>query len=174
MIAPILETPRLVLRAHALADFPAYAAMRADPEVMRHMGDGAVATEEESWASFVKQPGFWEFLGFGSWAIVEKASGRLIGGAGFSDRKRDRGEDLKGVPEMGWSLAREAFGKGYATEAVAAALGWGRNALGPSRVIALTTQDNIASIRVAEKCGFHEFRRGLSAGRQRIFLERVL
>ena len=75
---------------------------------------------------------------------------------------------------MGWGLIPAVFGKGYATEAVTAALAWGRGHFGPARVIALTTGDNTASIRVAEKCGFREFHRGLSAGRPRVFFDRIL
>lgn len=174
MEIPTLETERLVLREHTLEDFPAYAAMRADAEVMRHIGDREPVTEEEAWSAFVKNPGMWQFMGFGSWAIVEKDSGRFGGSIRYIERRRDRGRDLEGVPEMGWSLVRAAFGKGYATEAVRAALAWGRESLGPMRVIALTSEDNVASMRVAEKCGFREFRRGLSAGRARVFFERIL
>jgi RimJ/RimL family protein N-acetyltransferase len=172
--APTLETARLVLRAHRMEDFPSYAAMRGDPEVMRHMGEGKPVTEEEAWASFLKFPGMWQFMGFGSWAIVEKQTTQFVGDVGFSDRRRDRGPDLRAVPEMGWSLVRTAFGKGFATEALKAAPAWGREALGPVRVIALTSEENFASMRVTEKCGFTEFRRGLSAGRPRVFFDRIL
>jgi len=169
-----IETDRLILRGFKREDFPTYAAMRADPDVMRFLGDGNTLSEEEAWAGFLKIPGLWHFMGFGSWAIEEKQSGQCIGGIGFNDRKRDRGEDLRGVPEMGWSLASSASGKGYATEAVLAALGWGRERFGTTRVIALVNDANIASIRVAEKCGFQEFKRDLSAGRPRIYFDRVL
>ena len=174
MTAPILETARLVLRPVTPADFPAFAAMSADPVVRRYSGDGNPRTLEESWSSFLMIAGHWQMAGYGSWAIEEKAGGAFIGEVGFMDRKRDRGPDLAGVPEMGWGLISSAFGKGYATEAVTAALAWGRGHFGPLRVIALTTADNTASIRVAEKCGFHEFRRGLSADRPRVFFERAL
>jgi RimJ/RimL family protein N-acetyltransferase len=172
--APKLETPRLVLRAHGLDDFPAYMAMRADTEVMRHIGDGRPISEEDAWASFLKLPGMWQYMGFGTWAIVERQTGSFIGDVGFSDRKRDRGADLRDVPEVGWSLVRSAFGKGYASEAVQAVLAWGHGALGAIRVIALTSEDNPASMRVAAKCGFVEFRRGVSAGRPRVFFQRIL
>ena len=172
MNAPRLQTDRLILRAYAVTDFPAYAAQRADGDVMRHIGDGTTVSEEEAWSGFLKNPGSWEFLGFGSWAI--ETTGKFVGGIGYSDRKRNRGEDLKGVPEMGWSLVREAFGQGYATEALQAALEWGRESLGHIRVIALTSEDNVASMRVAEKCGFREFRRALSVGRPRVFFDRIL
>jgi RimJ/RimL family protein N-acetyltransferase len=174
MTAPRLETERLVLRAIVPADFPAFAAMSADPVVRRYSGDGQPRTEEQSWSSFLIIAGHWEMTGFGGWAIEEKASGLFVGELGFIDRKRERSPDLAGVPEMGWGLVSSAFGKGFATEAVKAALAWGRGHFGPVRVIALTTEDNAASIHVAQKCGFREFRRGLSAGRPRVFFERML
>jgi RimJ/RimL family protein N-acetyltransferase len=148
--------------------------MNADPAVMRHMGDGAPNTEEHSWAAFLKYPGHWQYMGFGNWAVEEKATGRFAGNLGFNDRKRDRGPELRGVPEMGWAFVTDASGKGYATEAVRAALAWGRKQLGPVRVMALTTAENAASMRVAEKCGFREFQRALSAGRPRVFFDRIL
>jgi RimJ/RimL family protein N-acetyltransferase len=174
MLAPIVETERLRLRAFRADDFASFAAMYADPEVVRHTGDSEPRTSEQSWSTFLVIPGHWHYLGFGAWAIEEKASGRHIGDIGFTERRRDRGIDLDGVPEMGWALATSSFGKGYATEAVQAALVWGRAHFGARRVIALTSEQNTASIRVAQKCGFREFRRGLSAGRSRIFFERML
>jgi RimJ/RimL family protein N-acetyltransferase len=171
---PTVETGRLILRAFTLDDFPAYAAMNADPAVMRQMGNGTPNSEEQSWASFLKYPGHWQFMGFGNWAIEEKSSGRFVGNLGFNDRKRDRGPELRNVPEMGWAFVTAASGKGYATEAVRGALAWGHATLGPVRVIALTTAENTASMRVAEKCGFKEFQRALSAGRPRVFFDRIL
>jgi RimJ/RimL family protein N-acetyltransferase len=174
MNVPPLETSRLVLRGSRLDDFDAYAAMWADPKVTRHLGDGAPYSEEQSWASFLRQAGHWEMLGFGSWAVEEKASRRLIGGVGFSERKRERGDALKGLPELGWMFASTMSGNGYATEALRAALEWGKVRFGAQRVIAITAPENIASMRVAQKCGFREFRRGLSAGRERVFFDRIL
>jgi RimJ/RimL family protein N-acetyltransferase len=171
---PVFKTDRVALRAHRLDDFPAYAAMWADPDVARHLGDGVPYTEEQSWASFLRTAGHWQMLGFGSWAIEEKASGRMIGGIGFNELKRDRGDALKGLPELGWMFASAASGKGYATEALNAALEWGKAHFGPVRVIAITAPQNVASMRVAQKCGLREFQRGLSAGRERVFFDRIL
>ena len=174
MTAPRLETQRLILRAMTPDDFPDFAAMSADPIVRRYSDDGQPRSEEESWSSFLIISGHWAMTGYGGWAIEEKSTGAFVGELGFMDRKRDRGSDLAGVPEMGWGVIPAVFGKGYATEAVNAALAWGRGHFGPARVIALTTADNTASIRVAEKCGFKEFRHGLSAGRPRVFFDRIL
>ena len=148
--------------------------MYADPIVVRHTGDGRPVSEETSWLTLMVIHGHWLVTGYGAWAIVEKSSGRFIGDVGFTNRKRDWGPGLAGVPEMGWALVPSAFGKGYATEAARAALAWARGHFGPARVFAITAPENAASIHVAEKCGFAEFKRGESSGRPRIFFDRIL
>jgi RimJ/RimL family protein N-acetyltransferase len=172
MLAPTVETERLRLRAFRAEDFASFAAMYANPEVVRHTGEPR--SVEQSWSVFLLIPGHWHYLGFGAWAIEEKSTGRHIGDVGFTERRRDRGPDLEGVPELGWALVPSSFGRGYATEAVQAALGWGRMHFGPRRVIAVIGTQNVASIRVAEKCGFREFQPGLATDPSDIFLDRVL
>jgi RimJ/RimL family protein N-acetyltransferase len=174
MSAPGIETPRLILRAHVLEDFPAYAAMWADPVATRHIGDGDPRSEEFAWQSFLAHAGRWQLLGFGSWIVEEKSGGNFVGIVGFSKRKREGYPALDNAPEMGWMFATTASGKGYATEAVGAAIDWGRSHFGTVRAIAIVAPDNAASMRVAEKCGFKEFHRGPSAGRPRVFCDRVL
>ncbi len=174
MTIPVFETTRLILRPYKVPDFPKVAAMWADPKIVRHMGDGTARSEEVAWTGFLRGAGQWAMCGFGPWAITEKSSGALIGNIGFIDRKRDRGPDYTDVLEIGWMLATGSWGKGYATEALQTALDWGRKQFGALRVIALTAPENLASIRVAQKCGFAECARILSVGRPRIVLNRIL
>ena len=174
MSIPTFETERLTLRGLQAKDFDAFAAMWADPDVTRHLGDGATRALEESWTSFLRVAGHWQIMGFGNWAIEERAGGKFLGTAGFNERKRDRGEALAGIPELGWMFCAGASGKGFATEAMRAALVWGREHFGAVRIIAIVAPENLASMRVAEKCGFTEFHRGLSAGRARVFFDRIL
>jgi RimJ/RimL family protein N-acetyltransferase len=174
MLVPKLETPRLLLREHRPDDFAVYAAMWADPNLTRHIGDGGVKSRADAWTSFLRQVGHWHMTGFGNWVVEEKASGRQIGTIGFNERRRDDAPEFEGIQELGWMFDEWASGKGYATEALGAVLAWGRNHFGSTRVIAIAAPDNLASLRVAEKNGFREFRRGLSSGRQRIFLDRML
>lgn len=172
---PVLTTQRLILRAHTLADFPAYAAQRADPVVMRYLGKGDLLSEEEAWTRFVGIPGHWDLLGYGNWAVEEKASGAHVGIFGFADKKRPAQHPASGAPEMGWTLAAPAHGKGYATEAVQAALGWGRDFFGPgARTVCVISDDNAASIRVAQKCGFLQFATASRYGLGRLVFERFL
>jgi RimJ/RimL family protein N-acetyltransferase len=174
MNAPVLETPRLTLRAHTLEDFPAFAAMRADPVVMKYLGNGDTLGEEEAWSKFQSMAGHWQMLGYGTWALEEKATGAVIGGIGFADKKRPKEHAASGAPEMGWSLAASAHGKGLASEALAAALGWGRQFFGPARVVCVISTENAASIGLAEKHGFKQFATATRHGLGRLVFERVL
>jgi len=154
-MVPILETERLKLRGHCMDDFPASAAMWADPIVTRYFGHSL--TEEESWTRFLRYVGHWALLGFGYWLVEERATGNFVGEIGFADYKRNIGSSLNLAPEIGWVFASQSHGKGYATEAVRAAIAWGDKHFGSSRTTCLIHPENLPSIRVAEKCGYREF-----------------
>lgn len=153
---PTLETPRLKLRGHRLEDFIHSAAMWADPLVTQYVG-GKPLTEEESWTKFLRYAGHWALLGFGYWVVEEKATGNFAGEIGFADYKRDLQPSLNGAPEIGWVLASPAHGKGYATEAVRAAVAWGDEHFQLPRTACLIAPENLASISVAVKCGYREW-----------------
>ena len=149
-----IETPRLILRPHGLEDFEACHAMWADPAVVRHIS-GVPSTREQSWARLLRYAGHWDLLGYGFWGVEERESGAFIGEVGFADFHRDIEPSLDGLPEVGWVFASHAHGKGYATEAMLAALSWGEAHFGASTQFAcIIAPENAASIRVAEKCGF--------------------
>ncbi len=152
---PVLETERLKLRGHRLDDFTACAAMWADPGVTRYLG-GKPFSEEESWSRLLRYAGHWSLLGFGYWVIEERSTGDFAGEVGFADYKRDLAPPLKDTPEIGWVIASRFHGKGYATEAVSAAIAWGDANFGPSRTACIIHPDNLQSIRVAKKCGYSE------------------
>lgn len=154
-MVPVLETRRLVLRGPLLEDFPAYAAMWADADVTRYLG-GVPVSEEDAWTRFLRAAGQWVMLGFGFWSVVERQSGARIGEVGFVEGRRNIVPSLVGVPECGWALTRSAQGKGYALEAVGAALAWGDLHFGRVRMACIIAPDNTASLRVAEKSGFRE------------------
>ena len=157
-LVPVLETERLILRAHRREDFPTFAAMRADPVVARFT-TGEPIPEDQAWTKFLSLLGLWATLGFGYWAIEEKATGNFVGEAGFGDFKRDMTPSLKGIPEIGWVLASNSHGKGYGSEAVAAALAWGDKTFKDPRTVCIIDPDNPASLRLAEKNGYKEFTR---------------
>lgn len=174
MDVPVVETERLILRGHTANDFQAFAAMRADPVVMKYLGKGDLLDEEEAWLRFQSIAGHWQLKGFGTWAIQERATGMLIGSLGFADKKRPSSHPASGAPEMGWSLASSAHGKGFAAEALRTALVWGRNFFGPARVVCVISDDNAASIRLAEKHGFKQFATASRYGLGRCVFERML
>jgi RimJ/RimL family protein N-acetyltransferase len=155
-MVPVLETERLKLRGHRMDDFPACAAMWADPVVTRHFGHSF--SEEESWTRFLRYFGHWSVLGFGSWLVEERATGNFVGEVGFANYRRAIEPPLD-APEIGWALAARFHGRGYATEAVRSALTWGEEHFGPARTTCIINPENLPSIRVAEKCGYREFQR---------------
>lgn len=122
--APTLITERLRLDAHTLDDFDSLAALWADPLVVRYIG-GTPRDREDSWGRLMRYVGHWALLGYGYWAVRDKQSGEYLGSIGFSNFLRDITPALD-APEMGWTLVSSAHGKGYATEALRAALAWGK------------------------------------------------
>lgn len=141
-----LETERLLLRWLCEDDFEQYAGICRDPEVMRFLG-GQVLTDIEVWRQMAYFMGHWYFRGYGVWAVEEKSTGNLIGRIGFLNPI--------GWPafELGWTLTRESWGKGYATEGARRALAYAFTEMGRGHVISLIAPDNVASIRVADRLG---------------------
>jgi len=152
---PVLETERLKLRGHRPDDFKEGCALWADPVVTRYTG-GRPFTPEEVWTRLLRYAGHWRWMGFGYWAIEEKATGRFAGELGFADYKRDIEPPLDGAPELGWIVTPRLHGQGCATEAVRAVQTWGDSNLGRARTVCLIHPENAASLRVAAKCGFQE------------------
>jgi len=150
---PVLETPRLRLRAHRAGDHAASNALWSAPGVIEHIG-GRVFTAEENWRRLLQYRGLWDLLGYGYWAVEDKAGGDYVGDVGFADFAREVTPSLAGMLEAGWVLAPAAQGCGYATEAMGAALAWAAGAFPARRIAALIAPGNRASIRVAEKTGF--------------------
>lgn len=169
--APVLQTERLILRGHTLADFDECYSVWSDPLVTRHVG-GRPSTEEETWARVLRYGGLWALLGYGYWAVRERETGRYVGDVGLADFRRDVTPPLGRDPEAGWVLAAWAHGRGYATEAVRAVLAWSDATLPASRVVALIDKDNAASIHVAQKCGFRERERGIYKEGEVVIYER--
>ena len=152
---PVIETERLRLRGHTLDDFAALAAMWADPAVVRFIS-GKPSTREESWARLLRYPGHWSLMGYGFWAIEEKASGVFVGEGGFADFKRDIDPPFH-TPEQGWALKPDMHGKGYAYEAVSTMFRWGEAHFGRHDFVCLISADNASSLRLAHKVGYREY-----------------
>jgi RimJ/RimL family protein N-acetyltransferase len=144
---PTLETGRLLLRQFRPSDFDALARLSADPEVMKYLGDGKPKTRAEAWLMMASYLGHWELRGYGLWAVEEKASGEFVGRIGLLNP-----EGWPGL-EVAWTLARERWGNGFATEGAKAALDYAFSVLKLDHIISLIHPDNAASIRVALRLG---------------------
>ena len=145
----IAATERLFLRHFHILDSEAIFHVFGDPEVMR-FGDG-VQTKEWVW-DWLRMclERYYQTWGFGPYAVVEGRSLEVFGYCGLFFFP-----DVNGKPEVeiGYRLARSAWGRGYATEAVSAVRDFAFGTLGIKRLIAMIDPSNIASIRVAEKIG---------------------
>jgi RimJ/RimL family protein N-acetyltransferase len=167
-----IDTERLTLRRPRLEDFDEAFAMWTDPQVTRFI-TGKPSTREEMWFRLLRNAGHWDLMGFGFWVVREKSTGRFVGEVGLADFHRDLEPPLGDFKEAGWVLSPAAHGKGYATEAVHAALRWAEGRFGPERVVCLIAPENEASLKVAHKCGFREFSRGTYKGEPSLLLERL-
>jgi RimJ/RimL family protein N-acetyltransferase len=155
---PMPTTERLVLRAWRPSDRAPFAALNADPEVVRHLRDGAPMTRAESDALLDAIQAHWDEHGFGLWCAAPREDpDACLGFIGLA------------VPsflpavlpavEVGWRLARPAWGRGLATEGARASMRYGFETLRLRSVVSIIAPANTRSIRVAEKLGM---RRGAS------------
>src|ERR1700731_1405449 len=140
---PTLETKRLLLRQFLQSDFDALARLSADPEVMKYLGDGKPKGRAEAWLMMASYLGHWELRGFGLWAVEERATGEFIGRIGLLNP-----EGWPGL-EVAWTLVRERWGNGFATEGAKAALEYAFSVLKLDHIISLIHPDNAVSVRVA-------------------------
>jgi len=151
--APVLETPRLILRAHRVTDFKDSAALWADEAVVKYIG-GGVSSDSESWGRLIRYAGTWPLLGYGYWAVERKSDHHFVGEIGFNDFHRDISPSMDGIPEAGWVLSPSVCGQGYATEAVLKVHQWFDEHTEYRRTACIIEPGNKASIRVAEKAGY--------------------
>lgn len=168
---PVVETDRLKLRGHCAEDFAACSAMWTDPVINRYT-TGKPLTPEEVWAKMLRYCGLWPMLGYGYWALEEKATGEFLGELGFADFKRELRPSISEMPEIGWALVARAHGRGYASEAISAAVAWGDANFSVRRTCCIIHPENGASIRVAEKCGYQEWQRTIYKDHEVIVLAR--
>lgn len=152
MTPPTLTTERLIIEPLAMKHWATYAEMWADPRMTQFIG-GKPRTRNESWYKFLASSGLWNLLGYGYWAFTARENAVLLGVGGLSQWERDIAE-LTGFSEAGWGFAPDAWGKGYATEAMSAVLEWSDTALRMREIRCIIDPDNLASHRVAEKLGF--------------------
>ena len=170
-LTPVLETERLILRGHRASDLDASAAMWADPGTTRFIS-GKPSTREESWGRMMRYPGMWALTGYGFWLFEEKGTGAFIGEGGFGLFKRDIDPPFD-APEQGWALAPAAYGKGYAFEAMSAAITWGEQHFDRRDFVCMIAPENTPSLKLAAKLGYREYARADYKGEPSILLRRA-
>ena len=142
-----LETERLLLRPFARHDLDEFASINADADVMRYIGDGKPQTRAQTEMRLNSILSHWDQHGFGLWAVVERASNALIGFCGL--QYLDNTAEI----EIGYRLAKQFWGTGFATEAASATLRYAFEVLGLDRIVAVVQPENFASQSVIKKIG---------------------
>jgi len=150
----MIETERLLLRRWREADRAPLAAIHADPEVMYWLG--GVHAREDSDAFMDRYEAHFDEHGFGFWAIERREDGVLLGVAGLR-RALFEGHPTSPCIEIGWRLARHAWGQGHMTEAAGAALDDGFSRLGVEEVLAWTATSNLKSQVVMRRIGMQRY-----------------
>jgi RimJ/RimL family protein N-acetyltransferase len=154
-----LETERLILRRPHAGDLDAYAELFADPEVVRYTGSVTKDLAETELA-LERMVRHWDDHGIGLFSVVRKEDERVLGRVGFLLWDTERWVNAMMQPpgddhetEIGWTLARAHWGRGYATEGARRARDWALQDLGHRRLVSLIQRGNEASVRVARKLG---------------------
>ncbi len=144
----MVETDRLWLREFVPEDAAATFELGSNPLVQRYTGDPVLMSVDEARTLLIRHPiADYAKHGFGRWAVICKADGRLIGFAGLKYL-----DELCEV-DVGYRLLPEYWLQGLATEAARASVQYGFNTLKLSRIIGLVDSANLASVRVLEKIG---------------------
>ncbi|WP_413713913.1 GNAT family N-acetyltransferase [Serratia marcescens] len=148
-----IETDRLILRPHSMADFDAWYAMFTDKELFKFISAPNLSPED-GWNRLLRYVGHWSVFGYGLFAIFCKSDGQFLGETGLADFHRSLGNDFDGIPEAAWIITRAAQGQGIAQEAAAAAHQWFDETLSQSLTVCLIGKNNQPSIRIAQHLGY--------------------
>jgi RimJ/RimL family protein N-acetyltransferase len=143
-----IHTERLIMRGWRESDLSPWAAMNADPEVRQYLGP--ILTFEQASASVLNFQDNLDRYGFGFWALEVRASREFIGFTGLDTV--DEEMPFTGI-ELGWRLARPAWGHGYATEAALAAMEYGFDTMALPEIVAVTAARNVRSQAVMRRLG---------------------
>jgi RimJ/RimL family protein N-acetyltransferase len=146
---PRLTTKRLLLREWQDGDREPFAAINADPRVMEHFTRRLDRAESDAFVERILD--HWAADGHGLWAVETKADGQFIGFVGLTPPNFEA--HFTPCVEIGWRLAPEAWGQGYATEGATAALAFGFERLGLEEIVSFTVPENVKSRAVMERIG---------------------
>jgi RimJ/RimL family protein N-acetyltransferase len=153
---PTIQTDRLLLRGFIHDDFDSYAAIWADPDVVRHIGAKPIS-KQNCWQGFLRNIGHWHLLNFGQWAIVDRAGGDYIGQAGFFNGLRELGDDFDRHPEAGWVLSPQMHGRGLGHEVATAIHQWADSHI-CGATVCMIEPTHTASLAIATAQGYRPLR----------------
>ena len=144
-LGPTLETPRLILRPPRAEDLDGFAELLGDAEAAHFIG--GVQARSSAWRSMATMAGSWALKGFAMFSVIERATGLWVGRIGPWSP-----EGWPGT-EVGWGVAPEFAGRGYAYEGSVAAMDYAVDVLGWTTIIHTINPDNLGSIRLAQRLG---------------------
>ena len=155
----MLTTERLELWRPQISDRPGLLALIA-PEAVREFLGPAEASESDVFARQLRNAGSWSLYGYGVFSVRERGGdGTIVSTAGVFRSFRGFGQGMDDVPEAGWIVAQPHWGKGYAIEAMQAALAWFDREHGRHRIACMIEEGHEASAKIAVKLGFAEYAR---------------
>lgn len=143
----ILESARLRFRESTPDDAEHMFALNSDPEVVQYTGDGPFASIEDARSFLENYVNVFRRFQRGRWLLELKSTGEVIGWCGLKFHEDNSETDV------GYRLFKKYWGNGYATEAAKAAIAYGFDTLQLNRIVAHARKENIASLKVLEKCG---------------------
>lgn len=166
-----IETSRLRLRAHRVADFESYLPLwQAEPF---DSPMPVALTPEEVWARLLRFVGHWAHFGFGLFVVEDRAMGELIAEVGLAHFNRGVSPRLDGVPEAAWRVIHSRRREGIAAEAMAAALAWFDAGGRIQRSVCMVHPSNTLSMRLALRLGYREFDQSSYRQQTVILMERL-
>ena len=157
-----IETARLLLRPPVIDDFDDLHALTASPQMREHLA--GFANVEDDYKRLLGNIGGWATFGFGTFSVIERDTDAFVGNCGLFRLLRGLGEGFDGHPEAGWIIAGDRWGRGYATEAMTAALDWFERTHAIARTVCMIAPGNIASEAIAARLGYRPMRRAEHRG----------
>ena len=155
----MIDTPRLRLRPHRVADFERYLSLFTLPEPPDTAAPMNLSAED-TWARLLRWVGHWFHFGYGPFVVEDRATGDIVGEGGVGHFHRGMGQNFDDAPEAGWRVLATRRGEGIAAECMQGALDWFDREVGTARTVCMIHAANVRSIRVATKLGYRQFGTG--------------